>query len=93
MDEPKARTPVSVQQPLSLEAPLFPLSSRPERSAVERSLCGCSSLEMFFDRAKRSGGTCGFFPPYSLRFAPAAAARRFDVQDVALGQVLAAFAG
>ena len=45
------------------------------------------------DSAKRSGGTCGFFPPYSLRFAPAATTRRFDVQDVALGQVLAAFAG
>jgi hypothetical protein len=30
------------------EALLSPLSSRPERSAVERSLCGCSYLEMFF---------------------------------------------
>jgi thiazole synthase len=29
------------------EAPPFPLSSRPERSAVERSLCGCTLLEMF----------------------------------------------
>jgi hypothetical protein len=38
---------VPVQQ-LSLEAPLFPLSSRPKRSEVERSLCGCSFLEMFF---------------------------------------------
>jgi hypothetical protein len=44
------RTPISVQQLLSLEAPPSPLSSRPERSAVERPLCGCSSLEMFFDR-------------------------------------------
>jgi hypothetical protein len=26
---------------------LSPLSSRPERSAVERSLCGCSFLEVF----------------------------------------------
>ena len=34
-----------------VEAPPSPLSSRPERSAVERSLCGCSVLEMFFDRA------------------------------------------
>jgi hypothetical protein len=33
---------VSVQLLLSPEAPPFPLSSRPERSAVERSLCGCS---------------------------------------------------
>ena len=32
----------------SLEAPLSPLSSRPKRSEVERSLCGCSVLEMFF---------------------------------------------
>jgi hypothetical protein len=40
--------PAFVQQLLSLEAPLFPLSSRPERSAVERSLCGYWFLEMFF---------------------------------------------
>jgi hypothetical protein len=40
--------PVSVQQLLSMEAPPSPLSSRPKRSAVERSLCGCSFLEMFF---------------------------------------------
>ncbi len=72
MDGPKARTPVSVQQLLSLEAPLFPLSSRPERSAVERSAVS--------------------FPPYSLRCTPAAATRSLNVQDVALGQVLAAFA-
>src|ERR1700691_816802 len=32
----------SVQLLLSPEAPPFPLSSRPERSAAERSLCGCS---------------------------------------------------
>jgi hypothetical protein len=36
---------------LSLEAPPSPLSSRPERSVVEGSLCGCSFLEVFFDRA------------------------------------------
>jgi hypothetical protein len=48
-------------QLLSLGAPLSPLSSRPERSVVERSLCGCSVLGMFFDRA-RTGETCGFFP-------------------------------
>src|ERR1700678_272353 len=41
----------SVQQLPSLEAPLSPLSSRPKRSVVERSLCGCTYLEMFFDRA------------------------------------------
>jgi hypothetical protein len=33
---------------LSPEAPLSPLSSRPKRSVVERSLCGCSFLEVFF---------------------------------------------
>jgi hypothetical protein len=42
---------VSVQQLLSLEAPPSPLSSRPKRSEVERSLCGCSFLGMFFDVA------------------------------------------
>jgi hypothetical protein len=36
-----------VQQLLFLEALPSPLSSRPERSAVERSLCGDSFLEMF----------------------------------------------
>ena len=36
----------SVPQLLSLEAPTSPLSSRPKRSAVERSLCGCSFLEI-----------------------------------------------
>src|SRR6202522_275154 len=41
----------SVQQLPSLEAPLSPLSSRPKRSVVERSLCGCTYLEMFFNRA------------------------------------------
>ena len=40
-----------LQQQLSLEAPPSPLSSRPKRGAVERSQCGCSFLEMFFDRA------------------------------------------
>ena len=40
------RTPF--QQLLFLEAPLYPLSSRPKRSEVERSLCGCAFLEMFF---------------------------------------------
>jgi hypothetical protein len=33
-----------------LESPSSPLSSRPKRSEVERSLCGCSFLEMFFDK-------------------------------------------
>ena len=37
-------------QLLFLEAPLSPLSSRPERSVVERSLCGGFFLEIFFDR-------------------------------------------
>ncbi len=32
-------------QLLSMEAPPSPLSSRPKRSVVERSLCGCSFLE------------------------------------------------
>ena len=31
--------------------PPSPLSSRPEHSVVEGSLCGCSFLEVFFDRA------------------------------------------
>ena len=36
-----------LHQPLMLpEALLSPLSSRPERSEVERSLCGCSFLEV-----------------------------------------------
>jgi hypothetical protein len=30
---------------------------------VERSAVSGPFLEMFFGRAKRSGGTCGFFPP------------------------------
>jgi hypothetical protein len=42
----------SIQQPLSPEALPYPLSSRPERSGAERSLCGCLFLEMFFDGAK-----------------------------------------
>jgi hypothetical protein len=42
---------LSVQQLLSLEALPFPLSSRPKRSAVERSLCGCSLLERFSTEA------------------------------------------
>jgi len=42
----------SIQQPLSPEALPSPLSSRPERSGAERSLCGCLFLEMFFDGAK-----------------------------------------
>jgi hypothetical protein len=36
--------------------PPSPLSSRPERSVVERSLCGCSFLGMFFERAEQPGG-------------------------------------
>jgi hypothetical protein len=47
---PRVMHSAPVQQLLSLEAPLFPLSSRPKRSEVERSLCGCSFLGMFFDR-------------------------------------------
>src|ERR1700678_57689 len=35
-------------QLLSMKTPPSPLSSRPKRSAVERSLCGCFTLEMFF---------------------------------------------
>ena len=35
------------QQLLSIEAPPFPLSSRPKRSAVERSAVRRSSVEMF----------------------------------------------
>ena len=31
--------------------PPSPLSSRPERSVVEKSLCGCPFLGMFFDRS------------------------------------------
>src|SRR5882762_6773842 len=38
----------SIQQPLSLKRCPSPLSSRPERSVAERSLCGCLVLEMFF---------------------------------------------
>jgi hypothetical protein len=34
------RSPVATEQPLSAEAPPLPLSSRPEQSAVDRSLCG-----------------------------------------------------
>ncbi|MDT7817495.1 MAG: hypothetical protein QOJ42_7411 [Acidobacteriaceae bacterium] len=41
-----------IQQPLSPEALTSPLSSRPERSGAERSLCGCLFLEMFVDVAK-----------------------------------------
>ena len=47
--------PVFVQQLFSMEEPLSPLSSRPKRSAVERSLCGCSFLEMFFDPSVVAG--------------------------------------
>jgi hypothetical protein len=49
----KAQVPplrcASAQQLNSLEAPPSPLSSRPKRSAVERSLCGYFFLEMFFE--------------------------------------------
>jgi hypothetical protein len=51
---------------LSLEAPPSPLSSRPERSAVERSLSGCFFLEMFFDRVQRSGVDLRFSPRCNL---------------------------
>jgi hypothetical protein len=44
-----------VQQPLSPEAPSSPLSSRPKRSAVERSLRGCSFLEMFLLERANAG--------------------------------------
>jgi hypothetical protein len=40
---------------LSQEALPSPLSSRPKRSEVERSLCECSLLEMFFERAVHYG--------------------------------------
>jgi hypothetical protein len=39
----------------SLEAPSLPLSSRPKRSTVERSLCGCSLLIMVPWRQIRRG--------------------------------------
>src|ERR1700679_2992289 len=48
MTVPAADLAALIQQLLSPEATLSPLSSRPERSVVERSLCGCSFLEMFF---------------------------------------------
>jgi hypothetical protein len=41
------------------EAPPSPLSSRPKRSEVERSLCGCTPLKMSFAGAHRSGEICG----------------------------------
>jgi hypothetical protein len=44
-----------------------PLSSRPKRSEVERSLSGYSVLEMFFDRAKWRDLPCAPRPnPYHL---------------------------
>src|SRR5580658_9355852 len=53
LGSPKVTKNGFCQQPPSLEAPPSPLSSRPKRSAVERSLCGCSFLEMF--KGGRSG--------------------------------------
>src|ERR1700684_1285583 len=41
----------SVQQLPSLEAPLSPFTSRSKRSVVEGCLCGCTYLELFFNRA------------------------------------------
>jgi hypothetical protein len=65
----------SIQQPLSMEAPPSPLSSRPKRSEVE----GCSSLNrhLISDRssalpfvipteAKRSGGICSSLNRYLI---------------------------
>ena len=40
-------------RPLSYGSATLPLSSRPEHSAAERSLCWRPFLDMFFDRAKR----------------------------------------
>jgi hypothetical protein len=40
----------SIQLPVFPEALPSPLSSRPERSGAERSLCGCLFLEMFIIR-------------------------------------------
>ena len=47
LSNPVGQKTASIQQPLSLEAPPSPLSSRPERIGVERFLCGCFGLEMF----------------------------------------------
>src|ERR1700761_1756958 len=66
--------PASLQQLLLMEGPPSPLSSRPERSAVERSLCGCPFLGMFFDR-----GIMGLRPTQGdakTRFSSATTAHR-----------------
>jgi hypothetical protein len=52
-----------VQQLLCLEAPPSPLSSRPKRSAAKRSLCGCSSLGVFFSTAD----SWAFSPPKVMK--------------------------
>src|SRR3984957_14245764 len=61
--EPSARPGrgkvASVRKPHSLEAPPSPLSSRPERSAVERSaVSAVLPWKCFSTRARRSGGIC-----------------------------------
>jgi hypothetical protein len=55
----KGEETAPVQQLLSLEAPLFPLSSRPERSAVER-----SAVSLCLDLC------CGLQPHYPLSSRP-----------------------
>jgi hypothetical protein len=51
---PRRRKTAPVQRRLSMKAPPSPLSSRPKRSAVERSLCGCSFLEMSTEHTRNS---------------------------------------
>ena len=51
----------------SLEAPPSPLSSRPERRAVERSAVSGPFVEMFFDRA---GEKCGLGRLKGMAFRP-----------------------
>jgi hypothetical protein len=66
----------------------------PKRALAGNTLPGSTALPFVISTgAQRSGEICGFFFRDSGRFAPAAATRRLDVQDVALGQVLTAFAG
>jgi hypothetical protein len=64
---------------------------RPERSVVEGPAVQRHSPGVF--RPERSAAERSAVFLCSRRFAPAAATRRLDVQDVALNQVLAAFAG
>jgi hypothetical protein len=57
----------SFRQPLSMESLLFPC--HPDRSEAERRDLRFRGpfVEMFFDRAQRSGEICGF-PYFSRRF-------------------------